>query len=188
MSLHLDLLIPTQRTVRNSRQIETMVAFVERGGVFDRASLDEYADEFGLRPGPLVQIEQFEDESLYPRDGHHRLIGILLGGRDCLLPSEYQIVRRTYSQYTEINLAAGWVTPFDPRTELRKEDLSDWKTRIAQLRQIGSEPEVISFIRANKASYSEPRGGIRHIRDIARHLFNEEGCDQQVLRRIRAFP
>jgi hypothetical protein len=166
MRIHIDLLIPTQRGIRNIRQIESMVAFVRNGGVFDRASLDQYAEKTGVRAGPLIQIEQFEDELTYPRDGLHRLISLVLGGRNYLLDSECEFARRKYSEYEEINLEAGWVTPFDPRTEIRKENLSEWKAKIAQLRDSASNDEVIEFIRANKQLYAETRGDIRRVRDI----------------------
>lgn len=166
MKLSIDLLIPTQRAIRNSRQIETMASFVRKGGVFDRDALDRYADELGLRSGPLVQIERFEDGLMYPRDGHHRLIGMLLGGREHLLSGEYQISERRYSEYEEINLEIGWVTPFDPRIEIRKEDLSDWKRQVLSLSDSASTDAVTAFIRANKSAYAEPRANVRHIRDI----------------------
>lgn len=168
MTLSLDNLIPMQRAVRDHRQIVTMTEYVRDGGIFDADSLAAYSKQTGIRMSPLIPVETFEDGLQFARDGHHRLVSILLAGRDFLYDSEYLIVLRTYQQYSEINLAVGWVTPFDPRTEIRKEDLSAWKNLVAQekLREGATTHDVIKFIRANRSAYSETRGVISRIGDI----------------------
>lgn len=178
MGLHIDLLIPTQKEVRNCAQIDAMKVFVENGGVFDRKSLDQFAEVRGTKASPLIQITEFEDGQTYIHDGHHRLIAIYRAGREWLRYDEYEIKSWKYGDYQEINLDEGWMTPFDPRNEVRKADLAEWKRIVADNRILVGEtspsfPErgldidlLVDYIRENKQKYAESRDHVRHVKDI----------------------
>lgn len=184
MNLHIGSIIPTQRVIRNRDQIRPMVDFVRSGRYFDQVELDRYAAAnpncYGMacapsKPSPLIQIDQMEDGVMYARDGHHRLFSIWSGSRAYLLPSEYQVKQRTYAQYAEINLRAGWTTPFDPRVEIRKANLANWKEHVSMLIQCLynlslDEFDVQEMIRDahDDLMYTEPRGNLRHIKDVER--------------------
>lgn len=145
IKIKVDKLRVTQYGFRNRPQIQGMIDFVKEGGFFDEKSLKS--------PGPLMQIALFEDGKLYIADGHHRVVAIILGGRDYLDFSEFKITKWKYSDYTDINLNVGWVTPFDPRQELRIADYAEYKEALNHI----SDDKKEEFIRDNKEMYVEPK-------------------------------
>jgi hypothetical protein len=82
---------------------------------------------------------------------------ILLGGRHYLRSDEFLIEDRKYSEFLEINFAAGWLTPFDPRTELRKGNVYHYWTEVRRLLETEGEEAASRYIRANKSLYTIPR-------------------------------
>ncbi len=166
MTLSLSSLIPTHGALRNFQQVETMVRFVLGGGVFDRKTLDLFAAEKGIKPSPLIQITEFEDGDKYIHDGHHRALSIYMGGREEIYESEYEATRWTYSQYLEVNFGQNWVTPFDPRTEVRIADLKQWKQTVASIRTAIGDEATKKFILGCRDVIVEPRGEIRNIKHI----------------------
>lgn len=152
--MNLDTLIVTQHRLRVYDQLPGMVEFVLRGGFWTKEVLCRYADERCLLRPPLIEISEFEDGLFYAHDGHHRLTATLMGGRQFLHTDEYRVTRWTYQQYLEINLTAGWMTPFDPRTRCRKHDISPFKAEITKL---ASDPRVEEIIRNRLNDYTEPR-------------------------------
>ena len=146
-------LIVTQEGFRNEPQMTDMMRFISRGGVFDIDSLGVFSNGKDIR---LISISIFEDERCFIHDGHHRVAAIYLGGRDFLYKSEYTIKSWTYLDYMESNLEKGWITPFDPRCEVRLSDYTEFKNDIKSI--MGSNKEFIDFvIRANRATYVLPR-------------------------------
>ena len=166
MNLSLSSLIPTHGALRNFQQVETMIRFVLEGGVFDRKTLDCFAAEKGIKPSPLIQITEFEDGDRYIHDGHHRALSIYMGGRKEIYESEYETTRWTYEQYLEVNFGQNWVTPFDPRTEVRIADLKQWKQTVAALRTAIDDEATKKFILGCRDSIVKPRDEIRNIKDI----------------------
>lgn len=166
MDIALSSLIPTHEAIRNFSQLEPMIEDVISGLIFDRPTLDSFAAEHNLKPSPLIQISEFEDGDRYIHDGHHRTLSIYMGGRDEIYASEYEINRWTYEQYLEVNFNLNWVTPFDPRTEVRCADLRQWKLAVQGLRKAVSDEETKRFIFKYRDSIVKPRGEIRKIWDI----------------------
>lgn len=129
----------TQASIRNHDQIRGMSIFVQDGGVFDRNALNKYSQKQNKKPSPLVQLNLFEDDSLFLLDGHHRSIGILEGGRTHFEDNEVTILKYTYREFAEIAFLKpsgewmGWVTPFDPRTHVRLPDIKDFKEKVKDI-------------------------------------------------------
>ncbi len=123
-----------------------------------------YAMLKGLNVSPLIQISKFPD-GLYVHDGHHRVVSTYGAGRFYLTKDEYEITEWTYGQYLEINLSAGWYTPFDPRTHCRKPNLSKFKKLIRTLIKINPE-DVEETIRNRFNDYCEPRR-IKSVQELA---------------------
>jgi hypothetical protein len=108
-----------------------MTKFVDKGGIFDSSSLTKHNP---LRTS-LISLNRFEDGQLYIQDGHHRIVGIYLDHRDFLYPSEYFIEYWSYDDYLELNessLKRDWLTPFDPRTEIRNPEFHSYKKLVPE--------------------------------------------------------
>jgi hypothetical protein len=144
--MYIDKLIPTQQGLRQT--ITQMVKFIKCCGIWDQKALNDYSHSFA----PLISLSIFPDDKVYVHDGHHRLVATILGGRDFIYPQEYVLQEWTYEQYLEINLAVGWVTPYDPRTHCRKSDFRQYKKKILAL-----PPEEAVKMILNRNEYLEPR-------------------------------
>ncbi len=155
----------TQVGFRNEAQLAGMAEFVRLGGHFTKDSISEYnTHNPGTQSGWPIKLSRFEDGQLYCADGHHRLAAIVMGGRQYLEESEYEIRDWTYASYLEINLDCMWVTPFDLRTEIRFSDYTDFKKTVANL--IRTSPEAaIEYIIANKHLYAVRRD-VHSVHDI----------------------
>jgi hypothetical protein len=160
--LALEGLVVGQHGLRyTAAYLHHMMDFVADGGLWDAAALRDYAARHGLPPSPLIQLSLFPGERGRPdlvlvHDGHHRLVTTHLAGRDFLDPAEYQVTRWTYEQYLETNFACGWVTPFDPRTHVRKADFGVWKRYVLEV--AGTDPaRAEELVRAQPSAYREPR-------------------------------
>jgi hypothetical protein len=85
----LNELVCTQVGVRNISVLPSMVKHVRNGHDFSVEQLHSFARQRGimnLRP-TLIQVIRFGDSVTYLNDGHHRIMALLLGGRDTLRPS-----------------------------------------------------------------------------------------------------
>lgn len=165
--LSIDRLLVTQQKIRNLDQVVEMIEYVRKGGLFTLDALEQHKSRG--RVSPLIEVTEFTDDgAMYLHDGHHRVVSIALGGRDYLAEGEYRIRTYKYADYTKANLNAHWFTPFDPRTELRLSDMTDYKRLIQELTEVStSEEEILSFIETNKNLYSEPRSNIVTLMDFA---------------------
>lgn len=161
-------LIVTQCGLRKPKQLKDMVLFVDKGGFFNEESLKEYSKRKGLYGASIIKIAKFEDGGLYVEDGHHRIVSIVLSGRDYLREDEYQIVDWEYKDFQDINLECGWVTPYDPRTEFRLAELSDFKYEVRKRLKTSSKC-AINYIRNNEHEYKKFREYDK-IRDLIRDL------------------
>jgi hypothetical protein len=70
--------------------------------------------------------------------------------------------------YAEINFEKGFVTPFDPRTEVRVPDFTAFRQEVFRLYARNPE-EAIAFIRQNKARYARPHRR-SNLTQLAEHL------------------
>lgn len=158
--LKIDDLIVTQHRLRNYDQIPEMVQLIKDGGIWTVDVLNEYAAKHHPgRVSPVIQISEFPDSQRFIHDGHHRVVTAHLGGRDFLYPEEYHINKWTYPEYLEINLEAGWFTPFDPRNQCRLCDLTLHKAAVRSVWDFLGVDEAKKLIRRNQRSliYWEPR-------------------------------
>ena len=153
--LDLNKLYVMQDGVRAAEQIPGMIEFVKKGGVWTLQNLQHYANQHSLKPSPIMEISLFPDGKLMIHDGHHRAIATYLGGRTFLYPSEFWIRNWTYEDYTGINFAARWVTPFDPRTDLRSAEIYGFKSKAMKLFETAGEKTALDFIRSHM--FTKPR-------------------------------
>ena len=158
MSIGLDELTVLQNNLRHISQMESMIAFVESGAFWTVDALSEFAAAHGLpRVCPLIEIASFPDGRLMIHDGHHRAVATNLGGRDFLRGSEYTIKNWDYENYMHINFANKWVTPLDPRSEIRVADIGEFKKNCLDLFSTAGEEAARQYILANKHLYARTR-------------------------------
>jgi hypothetical protein len=161
-------------------QMHALMDFVAAGGLWSEAALREHAGRHGLPEPSLIRLAEFpaepgEPPQLLIHDGHHRLVGTHLAGRDFLYPEEYRVTRWTYDDYLAVNFGRGWVTPFDPRTHVRHADFAAWKGHIlAVARQDQALAERL--IREQPDAYRQAR----RYRDLA--ALACDGCDLELER------
>lgn len=107
---------------------------------------------------PII-LALLPDERLYVWDGHHRVAAIHLGGRDHLLPEEYSTMRCNFKFAQTVSFATWFLTPFDPRTEIRVPEFGSFKNEVAvQLKKKKKpEAEVVEYIMSNRQMYVLPR-------------------------------
>lgn len=152
--LDIGLLIPTQNSLRHEHQVDQMIEFVSGGGFFTAETLCKHLQSCGKdRPPQLIAVNRFEDGELFLRDGHHRCGSIWLGGRFALREDEYVIEEYTYDQYMEINHDLGWLTPFDPRVEVRRGNFCPFRTEALRISKEQGREAAEVYIRSNRDLY-----------------------------------
>ena len=132
-----ETLLITQNGIRNKPQITSMTDFVESGGFFTAESMLEFIG----KPQPLIAISRFPDGLEYIHDGHHRALAMYLGGRREMHNDEYEVSEWSYDQYVNPNFALRFLTPFDPRKEIRLFDFGEYRKQIHQLLGAGKSEE-----------------------------------------------
>jgi hypothetical protein len=162
----------TQEGLRlSSADLQQMYEFVEQGGFFSPEALLLH-DPTNLSP---IAISEFEDGQRYIRDGLHRVLVIHLFGRPLRL-DEFIIEKMTYDMFLGVNLKKLWVTPFDPRTEMRVADFRAFKTEVINM--ANQRLDIVKFIQENKKRYCVPRNQCwDNITNVAKYLaVNETVC------------
>lgn len=158
----------SQHGLRNVGQLEDMVKFVKEGGRFNREGLTS--------SGPLINIVRFEDGQLYIQDGHHRMCAMVLADRPFMWPDEYTLEDWKYDSYLEVNFDCNWVTPYDPRVEVRYPDYTNYKASVANVRKTDSDL-ALDFIEKNRDLYCCQRNFYHILALIDRmklhHLFSK---------------
>lgn len=165
--MNLESIIPMQNSLRNPEQLPEMIEFVRLGGIFTKEVLSlfpkkklEKTSEL-LKIDSLIKIVRFEDGSLYVHDGLHRATAIWIAGRTYLDPREFVLENWKYDYYLEININENWFTPFDPRKEVRINDILVYKNMVKEF--LGQKDRSIEEIRKyildhyEAQSYTEPR-------------------------------
>jgi hypothetical protein len=162
--LKFDFLIPTHNTLRDKKSVKPIVDFIKDGRVFRCAD----------KP---IAITQFQDGAMYIRDGHRRLTAMILAGARGLLDCEYVIEQMRYEQYNETNSKAGWVTPFDPRTECRLPDFYSFKSDAINITKwpVYIEQDIQAFCISGAHRYKEART-VYSLRDLVKVNF-PNGCN-----------
>ena len=112
--LSVNYIAPTHNRFRSTEVVEHYASFFREGRIIR------------CEPVKLFQIKNYS--TIYCRDGHHRLGGLLKAGGSELMPCEYKLdVFPDFSYLTNANLYKGWITPFDPITECRLADFGEYK-------------------------------------------------------------
>lgn len=155
--IEIDELTVMQNDLRHTSQIEKMIQYVKDGGFWTQEALREFATQNKLaRVCPVIEIVKFPDSRLMIHDGHHRAVATYLGGRDYLRSDEFALKLWTYEDYLDISFKNRWVTPFDPRLEIRVADFLDFKKKALELAATDEE-EAKRYILANRSVYTLPR-------------------------------
>lgn len=162
--LSLDSLGTMHDEIRYRRQVIEMSWRVREGVFWTQEVLQTHAAAHNASAPRPIAIACFPDGEMMIRDGHHRCVATYLGDRTYLRHDEYHLENYTYEMYSEINFEAGFVTPFDPRTEVRLPDFTAFREEVFRL-YARSREEAIAFIRRNKAQYARP-----HTRNTLAHL------------------
>lgn len=176
MTIAISEIVPTQDYIRNEKQVPGMTKFVDGGGVFTQEIIESHNPNSHTRHS-LIRLTQFDDGALFLSDGHHRAIAMLEAGRDVLHPDEFFVERWSYEAYKEIVFTypdgkwMGWITPHDPRKEIRLPDLSDFKFQVKALFQREGVDAATEYINANKSKYCRPRR-IRTIEELLDNYLN----------------
>ncbi len=158
ISIDLDELSVMQDELRHeSNFIEEMIQFVSDGGFWTEESIAQYAERIGTNRFKLMELVQFNEDGRYMvHDGHHRVVATWLGGRSYLRSDEFVLKHWNYTDYQGINFANRWVTPFDPKSEIRIPDISIFKTKAIELAKTDEEAAK-KFILENRNIYAKPR-------------------------------
>jgi hypothetical protein len=154
--LQLDTLGTMHDEIRHKQQVVEMSWRVRDGLFWTHDVLRAYADKHHTPVRPLIAIARFPEGRMMIRDGHHRCLATYIGGRGYLRHDEYRLEEYTYEMYAEINFEVGFVTPFDPRTEVRVSDFTEFRQEVFHL-YARNPAEAIMFIRQNKSRYARPR-------------------------------
>ena len=128
-----------------------------------------------IKEGTVIEpldIVEFEDGVRMIHNGHHRAVAALLAGRTTLNPAEYTLHKRTYERYMSPMSGIGYVTPFDPRVEVRIPDFmwikQDILLAIAENRpEAGLGKKALEMMQAKK--FARPRK-IKTVAELARSL------------------
>ncbi len=151
--LQLDSLGTMHDEIRHKQQVVEMAWLVRDGLFWTRDALRAHADKHNAPVSHPIAIARFPDGRMMIRDGHHRCLATYIGGRAYLRHDEYRLEEYTYEMYAEINFEVGFVTPFDPRTEVRVPDLTEFRQEVFRLYARNPE-EAVAFIRQNKSRYA----------------------------------
>lgn len=153
-------LVVTQYGYRDDAGVMEMMAYVKAGGDFNAK--------------PLISLFSLDDGRLYIHDGHHRSMAIYLSGRSYLKPSEYAISPFTFKQLQTANFDTGYVTPYDPRVEMRKSDFRIFKKTTKQIYEDQANPnrekDALDYIRNNRSLYTIPHRPYETIPEMVAHL------------------
>ena len=167
-SLQLNTLGIMHDEIRHKHQVVEMSWLVRDGLFWTRDVLCAHADKYRTPIPRLIAIACFPDGRMMIRDGHHRCLATYIGGRASLRHDEYIVETYTYEMYAEINFEVGFVTPFDPRTEVRVPDFTAFRQEVFRLYALNPE-EAVAFIRQNKARYARPHTR-SNLAQLAEHL------------------
>lgn len=130
--------VVTQELIRNLDSVFYWIQFLKSGKFLPKVKLTRFKDSPGT----------------YIHDGHTRLIALCLI-KEYLSPDEYDISEYNLEEYMEINLARGYVTPFNPITHVRYSDFFHVKEFI--LKQVEQGRLAVSDIPKLSNLYSRPR-------------------------------
>ncbi|NJO65004.1 MAG: hypothetical protein HC836_44900 [Richelia sp. RM2_1_2] len=154
--MNISELWPSQYELRHPVSLSGLISLLEKKGNFSIKNLsNNYTSSF--HQPRIIKINIFEDGFKIVHDGHHRVIAILLSGRDFLYSDEYEIVHHTYEGYMSVNFNIDWVTPFDPRFEVRFGNYTEYKKKVQEIRETLSDKKAIEYIYRMRPVYIRSR-------------------------------
>lgn len=163
MILIKNLLVTQNAIDSKTDEFKNMVEFVKAGGFFTEDAIknfmENHASNRSLEPAKrlqLISINFFQTDVAGIHDGHHRVSAIYVGGRNYLRADEYFCKNMPYKMYNEINPKVGYVTPFNPITEVRLLDFREFKTEALKL--LNEDPDSgYKYILEHKHMYATNR-------------------------------
>ena len=176
MLVRVDNLLVMQNDLRNAEQIRGMIDHIRQGGLWTHDALKQYANDHHIRTAPIIYLSRFPDNVIGIHDGHHRLVATHLGGRNELYPEEYEIHDWKYEDYNRIDFKLGYITPFDPLTEVRIPNLSAFKKMVWTIAE-HDEKVAEQTIEENRLVFSLPRQ-IRLLPELAQRYDRQIALDE----------
>lgn len=149
-------LIVSHNELRSLDELKSIIQFlISRNGkvILDKATIEEHSGIGSYRP---IKIVRFPDGVHMIHDGHHRCVALLAVGIHLITPAEYILEDKTYESYMQVNHPV-YITPFDPKLEVRKPDFYAWKRQVKLMCDLHGVQESINYIWANRNEYAEPR-------------------------------
>lgn len=137
----------TQTSLRNDAQMTDLMEHIQGGGEWTKELDDD-----------LPKVVRFEDGELFLRDGHHRCVASLAASRTTLLPSEYELEDWEYTAWSAPNFATGFITPYDPRLDIRVQDLTAHREAVAAALSEQGEAAAAEYVAAHPEGYLAPGG------------------------------
>lgn len=147
----LDLRV-TQDNIRCTDNLQPMIDHVKAGGLFSG-----------------MCVFSFPDGRKFLHDGHHRVVSIWLGGRRHLEAQEYVVINSTYENITSVLFDKFFVTPFDPRTEMRLGEFGEFKRTAWAMHEAGDDEGCLEYVRKNRHLYAMPRT-LEWVPDLAKKV------------------
>lgn len=142
----------TQEKLRNVGQLPDMIRFA-RCSFFSVENLLEVKGHTKQR----IVINKFPNGDLFIMDGHHRITSIYLAGRTYLRKEEYELRHWGIDEYVGILLKENWITPFNPYTDVRVDDLAPFKQQVKELMTYARATEICKFIVSNRKAFRARR-------------------------------
>jgi hypothetical protein len=146
----------TQDVIRDPTQLRAMISHVMNGGRWAVEDLRRFNALSGRRDERVVYVSRFPDGLEMIHDGHHRATATYMAGRRTLDDDEYEVVDWRYEEYTTVNWTKGFVTPLEPRTEVRRYDFYPWKVEVMRLAEI-DRAAAMRKIDSERHLYCRPR-------------------------------
>ena len=136
-------LIPTHNRLRDPESVNWWRERFRRG---------HYA-----RTKSPIMLVYFGGDDYLLHDGHHYAYGLYLEDGPEGEIHDFEVLDLSWVDYTSVNFAQRFVTPFDPRTEVRLPDFFDFKTRALDIYADRGKMKAERFIRENGRLFKEPR-------------------------------
>jgi hypothetical protein len=158
-------LIISQETLRDPAKLVPMMEHVKKDLLWLPDECAKHAQKNGGNGNPIY-IARFPNGLMLLHDGHTRATATLLGGRDEFSEEEVVLKNWTYESYLTINWDVGYVTPHDPRTEVRLPEFFEFKKTVLEMAKT-DKVKAENHIWMNRHKYAKPRCLF-----IVRHLVN----------------